>query len=104
MQRLNARNAQFHSTIADLRRYQSHACAICLSPFEPPRKRHHLDHDHATGAVRGLLCRECNLALGHFADDLERVERAAAYLRDPPLGRLARELATPVRDRPKRAP
>jgi hypothetical protein len=40
----------------------------------------HLDHDHATGVVRGMLCFPCNAAIGHLRDDPQVVRRAAAYL------------------------
>lgn len=57
---------------------QGGVCAICNG--RPGRKRLAVDHDHATGAVRGLLCEACNLALGGFRDDPTLLLRAAEYL------------------------
>lgn len=55
-------------------------CAICRKP-ESRGRRLSLDHDHATGEVRGFLCSKCNLLLGHVSDDADRLTRAAQYLR-----------------------
>lgn len=43
-----------------------------------------VDHDHATGAIRGLLCSPCNLAVGFLRDDPARARAAALYLTNPP--------------------
>jgi hypothetical protein len=62
---------------------QGGCCAICLAPGDlDPSSRFRLgvDHNHATGRVRGLLCRLCNRAIGIWHDDPEIVARAAAYL------------------------
>ncbi|WP_153544463.1 endonuclease VII domain-containing protein [Streptomyces sp. RB17] len=50
-------------------------CAICLAA--PPA---HVDHCHKTGRVRGVLCFNCNSAIGKLRDDPEAARRAAAYL------------------------
>lgn len=40
----------------------------------------HIDHDHKTGKVRGLLCSNCNSALGHVKDSPATMRRLAAYV------------------------
>lgn len=50
-------------------------CPICLK--RPPV---HVDHDHETGAVRGMLCFPCNAALGQLQDDPTIIRRAAEYV------------------------
>jgi Recombination endonuclease VII len=42
--------------------------------------RLHIDHDHVTGRVRGLLCLHCNTSLGLFGEDPALMDRAADYL------------------------
>jgi hypothetical protein len=42
-----------------------------------------LDHCHLTNAFRGWICSSCNVGLGHFRDNAQALERAAAYLRRP---------------------
>lgn len=59
---------------------QGGACAICRRSPDP-KKALAVDHDHRTGQVRGLLCDPCNRAIGQLADDPERLERGAGYLR-----------------------
>ena len=58
---------------------QGGVCAVCQ---KPPRGKYRLrvDHDHATGAVRGLLCNPCNSGMGRLGDDPERLRVAAAYI------------------------
>lgn len=60
---------------------QGGRCAICGSEAgDRISKRFHIDHCHATGVVRGLLCSSCNLGLGKFKDDVARLIRAVEYL------------------------
>jgi hypothetical protein len=55
---------------------QQGKCAICgCLP-----KKLCVDHDHETGKIRGLLCNNCNLMLGHSKDSVERLRNAADYL------------------------
>jgi len=62
-------------------------CAICYKKAKGPTNLH-VDHDHGTGDVRGLLCQNCNLALGLFKDSIKRLGVAIQYLREPPAGAL----------------
>lgn len=59
---------------------QGGVCAICEGP-PAVRDNFHVDHEHATGVVRGLLCHHCNIAIGGLKDSPELLEKAAAYLR-----------------------
>jgi hypothetical protein len=59
-----------------LERLQAGLCGICNQP-----KKLGLDHDHATGLARGMLCRTCNSGIGQFRDSIEALEAAIAYLK-----------------------
>lgn len=61
---------------------QDGRCAICKTDkLRNGDANLHLDHDHATKMVRGLLCTTCNLGLGHFKDDIAFIESALEYLK-----------------------
>ena len=57
---------------------QGGVCAICGKAWTSQGP--HVDHDHATGKVRGILCFRCNAALGHISDDPRIVRAMIDYL------------------------
>ena len=59
---------------------QHYSCAICDGPPNGKGNRLHIDHDHETNEIRGLLCHSCNTGLGLFKDDPSLLQRATAYL------------------------
>ena len=60
---------------------QGGACAICGTTTPTGHgARLHVDHCHATGEVRGMLCTKCNRALGLFEDNTESLASAITYL------------------------
>lgn len=73
--RYGMRTEDFERIWAD----QDGACAICRLVFED-RLVACIDHDHESGAVRGLLCAMCNGGLGMLGDDQSRLLAALAYL------------------------
>lgn len=64
---------------------QDGRCAICSSSFLMMSKNRNesacVDHDHKTGAVRGLLCQSCNRGLGAFEEKEEFLENALSYMK-----------------------
>jgi hypothetical protein len=65
----------------DLIVFQLGRCAACGDELRGDRNQGvHVDHDHATGEVRGLLCFHCNVAEGHLKGDPDRAFRLAVYL------------------------
>jgi hypothetical protein len=59
---------------------QDQKCAICRTETPGGRGCFHVDHDHDTGKVRGLLCHRCNTSLGGFGDSVDVLRAAIAYL------------------------
>ena len=58
---------------------QQGRCAICCEILGEGQDTH-VDHNHETGKVRGLLCRECNLGIGILKDSPTLLYKAASYL------------------------
>lgn len=59
---------------------QGHKCLICDGVLKGGTAGAHVDHDHQTGQVRGILCAICNRGLGYFKDSSVRLRAAAKYL------------------------
>jgi hypothetical protein len=60
---------------------QNNCCAICKSPTSKSRiSRFHLDHNHVTGKLRGLLCSHCNVALGMAEENPMLLRAMAEYI------------------------
>jgi hypothetical protein len=86
---------------------QEGLCYLCSEPLDLESKRKiHVDHDHdccrggksCGSCVRGLACNECNLGIGRFGDDPDRMERAAARLRAAKAAVVARKAAGLVQE------
>lgn len=82
---LRVRNSMFRHNLSreevtallDIKHCQ--ACQVALV-FGKVKGGLNIDHDHATGKVRGVLCRECNLSLGNLDDSPQRLRLLAEYL------------------------
>ena len=68
----------------ELLAHQNGGCAICKKPIDALRRRMNIDHCHETNVVRGILCSGCNTGLGHLGDNIAGLQRAIAYLQNPP--------------------
>jgi hypothetical protein len=65
----------FDKTFAE----QGFVCSVCLSS-DWGKNGPHIDHDHGTGVVRGILCHRCNVGMGLFKDNIDVMKRAIRYL------------------------
>ena len=61
---------------------QNGSCFLCGGGPDAKHKNLAVDHDHATGKVRALLCRGCNVGIGNLKDNPELLEKAAKYIRN----------------------
>lgn len=60
---------------------QGGKCAICDTHQDNLNRKLCIDHSHASGKVRGLLCNRCNSVLGYFNDNITLLENAIKYLK-----------------------
>lgn len=61
---------------------QGNSCKLCGAHQSTLRRRLAVDHCHSTGCVRGLLCDDCNIALGKMKDNIETLQNAIDYLKE----------------------
>ena len=77
----NITEAQYNSLL----KKQNNTCAICKLPMKLygsfKKVYLHVDHDHKTGKVRGLLCNCCNMGIGNLKDDINLLYNAIEYLK-----------------------
>ena len=81
LQRRYIREREYGLTVEDVDRMlaeQRGRCPICRTPITSETLD--VDHDHATGKVRGLLCGRCNVAIGQLKDDPKVIRSAIRYL------------------------
>ena len=75
--------------IEQIEKDQNHCCKICgkhesLNGKDKRgnRKKLSIDHDHTTGQIRGMLCTDCNTALGQFCDNIDVLQKAIVYIEE----------------------
>jgi nitrate/TMAO reductase-like tetraheme cytochrome c subunit len=61
---------------------QNNRCAICSNAFSNEKHNYkaHIDHDHTTGKVRGLLCNDCNSGIGFLKENITILSNAIKYI------------------------
>lgn len=72
----NINNEQYDNLLSK----QNNSCAICSTHQSKLRRSLSVDHNHKTNQVRGLLCDNCNLVLGHAFDSVTLLDKAIKYL------------------------
>lgn len=70
------RMKMYGMTIEQYDQFVAGPCAICWTTERPRR----VDHDHATGRIRGALCHNCNIVIGLAREDVQTLARAAYYV------------------------
>jgi hypothetical protein len=59
---------------------QKYSCKICLTHQDYLKKRLCVDHDHFTNTIRGLICDDCNVAIGRLKDNIQIAKNLVSYL------------------------
>ena len=74
--------SEFVSEVKALRRDCGNKCCVCGDDESKLSRRLCIDHCHASGRLRGLLCDSCNLALGKLRENFSIVMRLADYVKN----------------------
>jgi len=61
---------------------QGGVCKVCGGPPHGKGNRYHVDHNHKTGRIRGILCHKCNVALGMVQDSEEHLMKLIKYIQE----------------------
>jgi hypothetical protein len=69
-----------YDQLLELYKKCNNRCSICGIEEKDIKGKLHVDHCHDTGKIRGLLCKNCNVALGHFKDNVDLLKKAINYL------------------------
>ena len=64
----------------EMEKAQGGTCAICADAISLSDRRSHIDHDHETGKVRGILCAPCNQAIPYFDRMIGNEKKIREYL------------------------
>jgi hypothetical protein len=66
------------SPLEVLKMYETENCNICSNKMD----KKCIDHDHLTGKVRGIVCQNCNIVLGHAKDNVDILNKCIKYLNE----------------------
>ena len=61
---------------------QGNKCSICNLSFSDKKIKPHIDHNHTTGKVRGILCSKCNIGIGQLKENINILYNAIKYLEE----------------------
>jgi hypothetical protein len=64
----------------ELRSLQKYKCKICKKDEKSMNSKLHIDHNHKTGKIRGLLCGNCNRGIGCFKENINYLKNSINYL------------------------
>ena len=77
-EKYNMKVSDYHNLLST----QGHKCGICDKTQDQDDKTFCVDHNHNTLEIRGILCNNCNSALGKFGDSVKNLKSAISYLED----------------------